>query len=136
MNIDTNYDISLKNALVLAYLGDAVFNLLTREHLVKSFGYKPNTLNKIANSIVCAKNQALIMQKLKPELTEEELSIAMRARNTHLTNNKAKNSTVEEYSLATQFEAIIGFWHLSKQNDKIKNLFNKYVVNEIKEKMW
>jgi len=133
MDRNTNYDVGLKNALVLAYLGDAVFNLLTREHLVKSFNFKPNTLNKMANSVVCAKNQAIIMQKLRPELTEEELNIAMRARNTHLNNNKAKNSTVEEYSLATQFEAVIGFWHLTNQKNKIENLFNKYVVNQIKE---
>lgn len=129
-------DASLKNALVLAYLGDAVFNLLTREYLVSTYNHKSNTLNKIANSVVCAKNQAVIMRNLKNELTEDELSVAMRARNTHLSNNKAKNSTVEEYSLATQFEAIVGFWHLSEQKSKIENMFNKYVVKVLKETLW
>ena len=133
MIITTNKEAGLKNALVLAYLGDAVFNLMVREYLVNNHNHKPNTLNKMANSIVCAKNQAIIMQGIKSELTEEEIAIAMRARNTHLSNNKAKNSTIEEYSLATQFEAVVGFWHLSHQTDKVQNMFNKYVVNILKE---
>ena len=128
---EQNKEIYLKNALVLAYLGDAVFNLYTREYVVKSFNYKPNQLNKMANSIVCAKNQALIMQELKNSLNQDEQDVMLRARNTHLTNNKAKNSTVEEYSLATQFEAIVGFWYLTNQKDKIDEMFKKYVVEKL-----
>ena len=124
-------DAYLKNALVLAYLGDAVFSLLTRDWLVKSFNYKPNQLNKMCNSIVCAKNQAKIMVELKNELAEEELDIVMRARNTHLSNNKAKNSTIEEYNLATQFEAVVGFWYLTGQTEKINNMFTNFVKNKI-----
>lgn len=123
-------DIFQKNALILAYLGDAVFSLMVREYLIKSTEYKANGLNKIANKIVCAKNQALIMEQLKPELTEEETEIAMRARNAH-PNNKAKNSSYEEYSLATQFEAVVGFWHLKKENQKLKNMFKKYVEQSL-----
>lgn len=117
-----------KNVLVLAYLGDSVFTLMTREHLVNKFDYKPNKLNKFANSVVCAKNQAVIMQKLKSELTEEETDIVMRARNSHL-NSKAKNSTLEEYSLATQFEALIGFWYLNGEKQKLESMFKRFVVD-------
>ena len=120
----------LKNVLVLAYLGDAVFNLQTRDFLVRTYQYKANQLNKMANSIVCAKNQAEIMLELKNELSEDELDIVMRARNSHL-NSKAKNSTLEEYSLATQFEALIGYWYFNKLNDKIENVFKKYVVEKL-----
>ena len=133
MNLNKNNGVYLKNALVLAYLGDAVFNVLTREYLVKTFDYKPNKLNKMANLIVCAKNQAEIMRCLKNELNEEELSVAMRARNTHLSNNKAKNSTIEEYSLATQFEAVVGLWHLSNEQEKINNMFKAYVINKLEK---
>lgn len=121
----------LKNALVLAYLGDSVFSLITRDWLVNSFNYKPNQLNKMSNSIVCAKNQAQIMIDLKSELSQEELDIVNRARNTHLSNNKAKNSTIEEYNLATQFEAIIGFWHLTGQTKKIEDMFTRFVKNKM-----
>ncbi len=123
-------DIFQKNALTLAYLGDAVFSLMVREYLVKSTEYKANGLNKIANKIVCAKNQALIMQDIKPELTEEETEIAMRARNAH-PNNKAKNSSYEEYSLATQFEALVGFWYLKNEQKKLKSMFKRFVDQKL-----
>lgn len=124
-------DIFQKNALTLAYLGDAVFSLMVREFLVKSTEYKANGLNKIANKIVCAKNQALIMQDIKLELTEEETEITMRARNAH-PNNKAKNSSYEEYSLATQFEALVGFWYLKNEQKKLKSMFKRFV----EQKLW
>lgn len=122
----------LKNALVLAYLGDSVFTLMVRNYLVKKYDFKPNELNRKANAVVCAKYQAEIMEQIKPGLTNEELDIAMRARNSHLSNNKAKNSTIQEYSLATQFEALVGFWHLNNEQNKLSDLFQKYVV----EKLW
>lgn len=119
-----------KNALTLAYLGDSVFSLMVREFIVKTHNLKPNSLNKKANQVVCAKTQAEIMKLIKPTLNEEELDIVTRARNSH-TNNKAKNSTQEEYNLATQFEALLGFWYLNKQTDKIENMFNNYVVERL-----
>ena len=115
-----------KNALSLAYLGDSVFTLMVRNFLIKTYNFKPNGLNKKANSVVCAKTQAEIMNRLKPELTEDELDIVMRARNSH-TNNKAKNSTQEEYNLATQFEALIGYWYLNNQQEKLEEAFNRFV---------
>ena len=120
-----------KNALVLAYLGDSVFSLMVREYLVKNYDYKPNMLNKKANSVVCAKTQAEIMNLLKPNLTEEENDIVLRARNSHLNNNKAKNSTIQEYSLATQFEALVGFWYLNKNQAKLDELFEKYIMEKL-----
>ena len=121
----------LKNALTLAFLGDSVFTLMVRSYLVGSCSQKPNGLNKRANSVVCAKSQAEIMEKLKNSLTEDEQDIVMRARNSHL-NSKAKNSTMAEYSLATQFEALVGYWYLNNQKDKLDDMFKKYVM----EKLW
>lgn len=123
-------EIYQKNALTLAYLGDAVFTLMVREYLINKTDFKANMLNKIANGIVCAKNQAIIMEQIKPLLNETETEIAMRARNAH-PNNKAKNSSLQEYSLATQFEALVGFWHLEKQNAKLNEIFKRYVVEKL-----
>lgn len=120
----------LKNALTLAYLGDAVFTLMVRNELIKRYDYKPMELNRRANKIVCAKFQAEILKEIKNNLTEAEHDIVMRARNTH-TNNKAKNSTWEEYSLATQFEALVGFWYLLGENDKLNKMFSEYVVENL-----
>lgn len=119
-----------KNALSLAYLGDSVFTLMVRKHLIETYDLKPNGLNKKANSVVCAKTQAEIMREVKENLTEDEIDVVMRARNSH-TNNKAKNSTLEEYNLATQFEALIGYWFLNKQEDKLQNLFKDFVENRL-----
>ena len=120
----------LKNALSLAYLGDSVFTLMVREHLVNLHDFKPRALNTLANSVVCAKFQAAIMEQLKPNLTSQEMDIVMRARNTHL-SNKAKNSTLQEYNLATQFEALVGFWYLEGENDKLSNMFKTYVMEKL-----
>ena len=116
-----------KNALSLAYLGDSVFTLMVRDFLVKKHELKPNSLNRLANSVVCARTQAEIMKSLKLNLNEIEMDIVMRARNSH-TNNKAKNSTLEEYSLATQFEAIVGFWYLNNEQNKLSQMFEEYVL--------
>lgn len=119
-----------KNALTLAYLGDSVFSLMVRKHLVENSNLKASALNKKANSVVCAKAQAEIMKQIKDVLTEDEIDVVMRARNSH-TNNKAKNSTQEEYNLATQFEALLGYWFLDKQEEKINKLFLDYVVERL-----
>ena len=116
----------LKNALTLAYLGDSVFSLMVRDYLVKTYDFKPSVLNKKANSVVCARSQAVFMEKLKPSLNESEQDIVNRARNAH-PNNKAKNSTLPEYSKATQFEALVGFWFLNKENEKLNEMFNSLV---------
>lgn len=119
-----------KNVLSLAYLGDSVFTLMVRNYLILNYELKPNGLNRKANLVVCARTQAEIMKELKPNLSEDEMDIVMRARNSH-TNNKAKNSTLEEYSLATQFEALIGYWYLNKNQNKLNNMFLNYVVDRL-----
>lgn len=115
-----------RNALSLAYLGDSVFTLMVRSYLIEHYDVKPNALNKKANSVVCAKTQAEIMKEIKNNLTEDEFDIVMRARNSH-TNNKAKNSTLEEYNLATQFEALVGYWYLNGQQEKLNKMFDEQV---------
>jgi len=94
---------------------------------------KPNGLNKLANSVVCAKTQAEIMKELKNQINEDETDIVMRARNSH-TNNKAKNSTQEEYNLATQFEALVGYWYLNNEKNKLDEMFERFVVNRLGKK--
>ncbi len=111
---------SQMNCLNLAFLGDSIYSFRIREHMVTTRDIKLKEINKICNSLVCANNQALIMDKLAPTLTEDEADIARRARNIH-TSNIAKHSTHEQYSKATQLEALLGYWHLSGQADKIQH---------------
>ncbi|MBO5954606.1 MAG: ribonuclease III [Clostridia bacterium] len=129
--INKDYTINYyKNALSLAYLGDSVFTLMVRKFLIEHCELKPNGLNKKANAVVCARTQAEIMKELKPSLTEEETDVVMRARNSH-TNNKAKNSTLEEYNMSTQFEALVGYWYLNKEQTKLDEMFNNFVKERL-----
>lgn len=130
MNNELNREVYLKNVLSLAFMGDAVFTFMVREALVDKYKEKPKGLHKRASDIVCARNQALIMQQIKENLNQDELDIVMRARNSHL-NSKAKNSTLEEYSLATQFEALVGYWHFTNNENKLKEIMNNYVMEKL-----
>ena len=107
-----------------------MFTLMVRQHLVKNHNLKARELNKIANTVVCAKNQAELMTKLKDGLSEDESDIVMRARNSHI-NSKAKHSTLQEYSLATQFEALVGYWYLNGDFKKLDQMFDKYVKEKL-----
>jgi len=119
----------LLNAIKLAYIGDAVFSLFVREYFLLNSEKTNRDLNKLVNSIVCAKNQAKLLEDIIDDLTEEEKDIVFRARNAHI-NNKAKNSTLAEYSQATQYEALIGYLYLIKDK-KLDKILNKAVEGKI-----
>ncbi|HIU06723.1 MAG TPA: Mini-ribonuclease 3 [Candidatus Onthoplasma faecigallinarum] len=129
MENSSKNDAYLKNVKVLAYLGDSVFSFLVKKYLVENYQLKTNQLNKMANSVLCAKTQAEIMQKLD-NLSNEEQDIVMRARNAHI-NSKAKNSSLHEYSLATQLEALVGFWCLNGNEERLKYLFDNFIKERL-----
>lgn len=109
--------------LVLAYVGDAVFEILVRKYIV-SLGNAPvNELNKKARSIVNAENQARLYLVLKNYLTDEEISVMKRGRNAK-SFTKAKNQSVTDYRHATGVEALFGYLYLKGDNDRIAELFN------------
>ena len=116
------------NAIKLAYMGDSVFTLYIREHFIVNTDKKNSELNKCVNAIVCASNQAKLMEILMPNLQGEEIDIVNRAKNLHF-NNIAKNSTPEQYTKATEFEALVGYLYLTKQNDKLKQIIDLSLEN-------
>ena len=116
------------NAIKLAYMGDSVFSLFIREHFIMCTDKKNAELNKCVNAIVCAPNQAKLMDLVAERLTEDEADIVNRARNLHF-NNIAKNSTPEQYSKATEFEALLGYLYLTKQTEKLKQIIDLSVEN-------
>ena len=111
------------NAIKLAYMGDSVFSMYVRKHFIMNTDKKNADLNKCVNAIVCAPNQAKLMDLIKDGLTEIELEITNRARNLHF-NNIAKNSTPEEYSKATKFEALLGYLYLTNQVERLEKFIN------------
>ena len=111
------------NAIKLAYMGDSVFTLYIRKHFIVSTDKKNADLNKCVNAIVCAKNQALLMDKVMTLVSGDEMDIVNRAKNLHF-NNIAKNSTPEQYTKATQFEALVGYLYLTEQNEKLQKIID------------
>ena len=111
------------NAIKLAYMGDSVFSLFVRQHFIMNTDKKNSDLNKCVNSIVCATNQAMLMDKIFEVLDEAELEIINRAKNLHF-NNIAKNATPQAYTKATQFEALLGYLYLTGQNERLQKFIN------------
>ena len=99
------------NTLYLAYIGDTIFDLFTRDYLIKNFikKYKMEEIHKKNSNLVCAKSQARIVETLIDNniLSDKEKEFYTHARNVH-SNSKSKNSSIVDYRKATGFEAILG----------------------------
>lgn len=110
------------SAGTLAFVGDAVYGLLVREHL-SAINRPSGELHRLSVTFVNANSQAEAFKIIEPILTEKELSQYKHGRNLH-TNNVPKKSTVAQYHSATGLEALFGFLHLSGQKDRINELFD------------
>ena len=106
----------------LAYLGDAVLELLVRERLVAAGYASSKALNAKALDYVRATAQAQAMERLAPHLTEEEAGAFRRGRNIGHTNTP-KRATVAEYRNATGMEALFGYLQITERQDRIRALF-------------
>ena len=118
------------NPLVLAFVGDSVQQLMVRVDLCSNSTAKAGELHKIATSRVKATNQALLMDKLLPILTSEEMDIYKRTRNTKM-NTIAKHASISEYKKASGFEAVIGYLYLLGQNERLEYLMS--ILEDTKE---
>lgn len=117
----------------LAYLGDAVWSLWVREHLLLKGYQRADDLAKKAVAYNSAKGQAKIVYALMEQafLSEEELDIYKRGRN-HKSKSVAKNADVITYRTSTGFEALIGYWYLAKNQTRIQQVMEiaKEVVGQ------
>lgn len=106
----------------LAYLGDCVIEMQVRELLVRQGYSKSGNLNAEALRYVRATAQAEAMERILPLLTETELQIYKRGRNSgHL--NVPKSASQAQYRMATGMEVLFGYLHLAEQPQRIKELF-------------
>ncbi len=126
-------DPNMLSPLVLAYIGDAVFELLVRERILKNEAV--NKLNRKASGIVKASSQSKMYDVLLPILDERELSVLKRGRNAK-SNTKAKNQSIIDYRRATGVEALFGYVYLNGDMQRLMLLFEKCieVVNESQKK--
>lgn len=120
------------NSLVLAYIGDAIYEVLVRKYLIDKGFIKVNDLQKEALNYVSAKNQALFLKELLNNdfFTTYEIEIIKRARNTK-THSKPKNCDILTYKHATALESVFGYLYMNNKYDRIKEIFN--YIEKIKE---
>lgn len=114
-------DIRTCSPVVLAYVGDAVYELIVRTVLVCRGGRQANTLHKQASGLVKASAQAGMIEALQEELTEEEVQIYKRGRNAK-TVSMAKHATMHDYRHATGFEALMGYLYLTGRTNRMVDL--------------
>lgn len=116
-------NVKLMKSLALAYMGDTVYDLYVREHLLEQGEVKPQELHRAAVSFVSATGQAKVVRHWLEEgiLTEEEEAVLRRGRNAK-SGSVPKNTDVQTYRYATAFEAVLGFLYLDKQTERLNEL--------------
>ena len=104
-------DIRSYSPLTLAYVGDAVYELVIRTMIISKGNAPVNKLHKRSAALVKAPAQAQMMKVIEPLLNEEELHIYKRGRNAK-SYTSAKNASIIDYRIATGFEALMGWFYL------------------------
>ncbi len=115
------------NGQTLAYLGDAVYELLVRDYLLNHGHTQVNTLHDAAVKYTSAEGQFEALSKIKPHLTNDESIIVKRGRNGKLTR-KARNQSLKTYQEATGLEALFGHLYLEDNTERIRELFDYITV--------
>ncbi|MBE5981604.1 MAG: ribonuclease III [Paenibacillaceae bacterium] len=115
-----NVDITSYSPLALAYIGDAVYELIIRTKVMNHGSTQVNNMHKKSARLVNAKAQADIIRSLVEgeELTPEEIAVYKRGRNAKSATT-AKHATVADYRTATGFEALCGYLYLSGKLERL-----------------
>lgn len=116
-------DVKQMKSLALAYMGDAVYEVHVREHLLLRGKVKPNQLHRSAITFVSAKAQAAVILKWLDNncLSDEEEKVVSRGRNAK-SGTVPKNTDVQTYRYSTAFEALIGFHYLMGNETRLNEL--------------
>lgn len=109
------------NPLVLAYIGDAVYEVFVRQYVISKANHRPNHLHKLSTQYVSARAQAKALQAWLPLLTEEETDIVKRGRNAK-SGTSAKNADILEYRHSTAFECLVGYLYYMKRLERLQYL--------------
>ena len=125
---------NIYSSLSLAYIGDSIYESYIRTRLLENGDRRVKDLHRSAKGYVSAKAQCEIIYHIMGNLTEEEITIFKRGRNTKV-NTKAKNADMKEYHSATGLEALIGHHYLSGNSERLKELLDLCydAANKLKE---
>ena len=125
-------DVRTYSPLALAYIGDAVYDLMIRTVVVERANRCANDLHRATVQYVKAGAQAQIIEALLPILTQEEEAVYRRGRNAN-PHTVAKNASRSDYRKATGFEALIGFLYLTGQFERMFSLVKQGIELSRKE---
>lgn len=114
-------DIRTYSPLTLAYIGDAVFDLIIRTIVVEQANRPANQLHHAAIKYVSAPAQARMAQVLLPGMTEQEQAVYRRGKNAK-PHTTARNASHEDYMKATGFESVLGYLYLTDHMDRVLEL--------------
>ncbi len=112
------------NPLVLAYIGDTVWDLFVRTGLVLEGRGNAGTLHRLSSKMVNARSQAGFARRIFEGLNDDEKDIFMRGRNAK-SATVPKNMSVADYKYATALEAVVGYLYLTGQAQKIEEIFKE-----------
>lgn len=119
-------DVNNMSPLIWAYVGDCVYELYVRSHLVNTTKQKPHQLHIKTIQYVKASAQAMILEKMQDTLTEEEKEIVRRGRNVQ-NHHLPKNADPQDYMYATAFEALIGYLYLTKKDERLQEILKDVI---------
>ena len=115
-------DVSAYSPLVLAYIGDCVYDLIIKSMVINQGNRQVQKLHRETSGYVQASAQSFMMRAMQEHLTEEEHAVYKRGRNAK--SYPAKNQSITDYRRATGFEALIGFLYLSGETERLDTLMN------------
>lgn len=118
-------EVKQMKSLALAYIGDAIYEIYVREHLIASGLQLLNDLHRSAIQFVSAKAQAKVVRYWLEEnlLDEEEQAIVRRGRNAK-SGSVPKNTDIQTYRYSSAFEALLGYHYLAEQKERLEQLIN------------
>lgn len=121
-------DVKQMKSLGLAYMGDAIYEIYIREHLIMSGLQRLNDLHQAAIRFVSAKAQARVIRDwlAKDMLDEEEQAIVRRGRNAKA-GSVPKNTDVQTYNYSSGFEALLGYHYLTNQHERLEQLIKEAI---------
>ncbi len=117
-------DVRAYSPLTLAYIGDAIYDLIIRSVVVERANRSANDLHKRTTRYVKAEAQAKMIIALQEELTDDEEAVYKRGRNAK-SYTAAKNASLGDYRKATGFEALMGFLYLTDQTERMLYLVKR-----------
>ncbi len=128
-SLAADVDYRTLSGLSLAFIGDAVYELLIRKYILSRGEARVKDLHKDTVRLVNADFQADMTDVLLPGLREDELAVFKRGRNAHA-GHTPKNKSEAQYHKSTGFEALIGYLYLKKDFERLEFIISEVLANE------